>query len=120
MNYELGGWIVSALSVLPVVASGVMMILGNPRMVNNMERVGFSRDRLLKLGIVKLVIVLLYLVPQTSFFGAILVTGWMGGAIAAHVRIRDHFVVQALIPTMAWIGFGLRHHEDMARLIGLQ
>lgn len=47
-------------------------------------------------------------------------TGWMGGAIAAHVRIHDKFVVQTLVPILVWVGFGLRHSDMVSTLVGLK
>lgn len=69
MNYELIGWIVTAISALPVVGSGITKVIGNAGMIKNMEHVGFSRESLLKLGIVELITVATFLVPQTSFIG---------------------------------------------------
>ena len=49
-----------------------------------------------------------YAIPQTAVLGTILVTGYMGGTIATHVRVGDNFVIQALIPILAWLGLFLR------------
>jgi len=48
----------------------------------------------------------------------ILETAWMGGAIAAHVRVKDKYAVQLIIPLLVWLGFGLRHQPDLHRLFG--
>jgi len=60
----------------------------------------------------------LTLIPSTAFLGVILETAWMGGAIAAHVRVRDNYVLQLIIPILVWIGFGLRYQAEMHRLFG--
>jgi len=39
--------------------------------------------------------------------------GWSGGAIAAHLRVHDKFVIQMIVPIVIWIGFGLRHVDQM-------
>jgi hypothetical protein len=64
-------------------------------------------------GIIKILIAVLTMTPATSFVGVILTTGWMGGAIAAHIRIRENVIFQALLPILIWVGFGLRHLEEM-------
>jgi hypothetical protein len=84
-----------------------------------MEHVGYPPGVLTPFGIIKIIIAALTLIPATSFVGVILATGWMGGAIAAHVRVRDQYVVQAVIPIVIWVGFGLRHQNEMRALPGL-
>ena len=61
------------------------------------------------LGILELSVAVIYLIPQTSILGAILVTGYIGGAIATHVRIGDYFLVpHILIGVLVWLGVWLR------------
>jgi hypothetical protein len=43
----------------------------------------------------------------------------MGGAIAAHVRVRDNYVIQVILPILIWVGFGLRHQSEIRALLGL-
>jgi hypothetical protein len=54
------------------------------------------------------VVTLIYAIPQTSVLGAILITGYLGGAIATHVRIGEGFLVQAGLGVLAWLGLCLR------------
>jgi xanthine/uracil permease len=49
-----------------------------------------------------------YLIPQTSLLGAILLTGYLGGAIATHVRISDNFVPPVVMGVLVWLGLYLR------------
>ena len=72
------------------------------------EHLGWPLRYAVALGVVELTCILLYAIPQTAVLGAILVTGYMGGAIATHVRVGDNFVIQALIPILAWLGLYLR------------
>jgi hypothetical protein len=51
---------------------------------------------------------ILYLIPQTSVLGAILLTGYLGGAVATHVRIGDQFVPPVLLGALLWLGLYLR------------
>ena len=72
------------------------------------------------IGIIEVVVVALVLVPRTAFIGAILFTGWAGGAIMTHFRVGDPVILQALLPILVWIGLGLRRQEDFAPLLGLK
>ena len=79
----------------------------------------FSPAILPSFGVTKILIATLSLIPSTSFVGVILATGWMGGAISAHVRVKSQYVVQVIIPVLIWIGFGLPHQSAMHSLLGL-
>jgi len=63
----------------------------------------------LPLGIVELLSTILYLIPRTSILGAILLTGYMGGAIATHVRVGDAFIAQTAVGIFLWGGLFLRY-----------
>lgn len=72
------------------------------------EHIGWKSHLLVPLGITELVCTILYAIPQTSVLGAILLTGYMGGAIATHVRVGDMFLVQAGLGVLVWLGLYLR------------
>jgi hypothetical protein len=84
-----------------------------------MTHLGFEVAQMRGLGVAKIVIAVLTLVPATSLVGVILATGWMGGAIAAHLRVRDGFVIQTIVPVLIWIGFGLRYEPAVKQLLGI-
>jgi DoxX-like family len=73
---------------------------------------GYPATKVLPIGIVELVCLALYLVPQTSVLGAILLTGYLGGAIATHVRAGSPMFSHTLFPLyvalMLWGGLYLR------------
>jgi hypothetical protein len=85
-----------------------MKFLNPPEFAEALEKIGWSGRLMLPLGVVELVSTLLYLFPKTAVLGAILLTGYMGGAIATHVRVGDPFVMQALLPVLLWLGLYLR------------
>lgn len=60
------------------------------------------------IGIVELLCVVVYLIPRTSVLGAILITGYFGGAVATHVRVSDAFVIPLVLGVLAWGGLFLR------------
>ena len=73
---------------------------------------GYPADRVFPIGIIELVCLALYLIPQTAVLGAILLTGYLGGAIATHVRVGSPLLSHTLFPiyvaVMIWGGLFLR------------
>jgi hypothetical protein len=63
---------------------------------------------LLWLGIVELTCTILYVIPRTSVLGAILLTGYLGGATATHVRVADAYFMPILVGVLVWLGLYLR------------
>jgi DoxX-like family len=116
---QVSGFVLSVLGAFPLVVSGILYILKKPVMLKNMEHVGYTSSVLTPFGIIKIIIAALTLIPATSFIGVILATGWMGGAIAAHVRVGDKYVIQVILPILIWVGFGLRHQNEIRALLGL-
>jgi hypothetical protein len=60
------------------------------------------------LAMVEVSCVLIYLIPATSVLGAILLTGYMGGAICTHLRVGDPFFIQIALGVLVWLGLYLR------------
>lgn len=102
------GRIVSALVVLAMGLSGVMKFTGSPQLSQGMAHLGWPMSFALALGITELTCTLLYAIPQTCMLGAILLTGYLGGAIATHARLGEMFVAQAGLGVAAWLGLYLR------------
>ena len=102
------GRILSTLPALMLLMSGVMKLMKPPELVKEFDRLGWSGDLALGIGIVELICVALYVVPRTSVLGAILLTGYLGGATATHVRIGDPFIGPVLIGVVIWLGLYLR------------
>ncbi|MBX3424324.1 MAG: DoxX family protein [Pirellulales bacterium] len=70
-----------------------------------------------KIGVLEIVVAVLYFIPQTSFIGAILVTGYLGGATATHVRVGDPYFMPPLVGVVAWIGYALRRPDVVGRAL---
>jgi hypothetical protein len=114
------GWVLSVLPSLLLLFSGFNKVVASEEVLSSLAHFGINPDHIKALGVVEILITLLYLIPRTSFIGAILITGWMGGAIFTHLRVGDSFIMQIIIPTLVWIGFGLRHYNDILPLLGLR
>lgn len=102
------GRVLSTLPVLGLVMSGVMKLMNSADVAKEFTRLGYDPQIALKLGIVELVCTVLYLIPQTAVLGAILLTGYLGGAVATHVRIGEGFAPPIVMGVMLWGGLVLR------------
>jgi hypothetical protein len=85
-----------------------MKLRGGPELTQGMTHLGLPESMILALAIIELSCVVVYLIPQTSLLGAILLTGYMGGAICTHWRVGDPFVVQIVLGIVVWLGLYLR------------
>jgi hypothetical protein len=108
------GRIMSGLVILFLAFDVVFKFLkpAPPPVVETMAHVGWSLSLAPVLGVVLLVCVALYAIPMTSVLGAILLTGYLGGAIATHLRVGDPLFSHVLFPTylgvLLWGGLYLR------------
>src|SRR5438445_6008092 len=85
------GWVVSALPALVLIFSGVMKLLQPEPVVKGFKDLGWEEGIALSLGILEIACTVIYLIPRTCVLGAVLLTGYLGGAVATHVRISDAF-----------------------------
>ena len=80
--------------------------------VDGTRQLGYPPDVVFGLGLTLLVCLVAYVIPRTSVLGALLLTGYLGGAVATHVRVHDPLATHALFPTyiaaMIWGGLILR------------
>jgi uncharacterized membrane protein YphA (DoxX/SURF4 family) len=102
------GWILSILPCLLLIFSGVMKLTMSPEVAQGFVHLGWPESLAFTLGILELTCTLLYLIPRTSVLGAILLTGYMGGAIATHVRIGEAVWTHILLGVVIWLGIWLR------------
>ena len=106
------GRIISALPVAFLVLDGAMKVMKASVAVEGSVQLGYPEKVVVAIGVVLLVCTLLYAIPQTSILGAILLTGYLGGAIATHVRVGNPLFTHVLFPlyvgVMVWGGLFLR------------
>jgi len=76
-----------------------------------LEHMGFTSELLMKIGVLEVILAVLYLIPRTSFLGAILLTGYLGGATVTHVRLGEPFYMPIVIGVVMWVALGLRKPE---------
>ena len=103
------GRILSGLPVLLMAFSASMKIMRSPEFMEQwVNKVGYPAAAALPIGVVEIACAILYAIPRTSFLGAILVTGYLGGATATHVRLGEPFFMPVLVGVVAWVGLYLR------------
>jgi DoxX-like family len=104
-----GGRVASGLVVAGLVMSAGMKFSHPPEFVQNfVNHLGFPESTITPIGVAEIISSILYAVPKTSVLGAILLTGYLGGAIAAHVRIGEPFVAPLVLGILVWLGLFLR------------
>lgn len=111
------GWVLSILVSALLLWSAYGKLTAGPEMIEMMEKTGFGRHLLMPIAVTETISTVLFLIPQTAFFGAILLTGYMGGAICHHLRLGEPMIVPIIVPIIVWIGYGLRNFDGIMRLI---
>jgi DoxX-like family len=116
------GRVLSGLVIIFLLFDGAIKLVPWPVVTETMERMGYgSSDTLARsLGLITIVCTVLYSIPPTSILGAILLTGYLGGAIASHVRIGSplfsHTLFGLYLGLMVWGGLWLRDRNLQALL----
>ena len=114
------GRIITALVALFMTFDGLMKVLKVPAAVDGTVKLGYSESVLVPLGIVVLVCTAVYLYPRTSILGAILLTGFLGGAVATNVRTQPQWTLfPVVLGVLAWLGLYLRD-QSLKKLVPLR
>ncbi len=112
------GRIISALPVLLLLLSGVVKLIKPAGVVQGFAHFGYSESVIVSIGIIELACTVVYLIPRTSILGAILLTGYLGGATATNVRIGDPlFLVPAILGVLVWGGLFFREPRLRALIL---
>jgi len=114
------GRVISALAVLFLLFDAVIKLMKAPAVLEAFRRLGYPENLAPGIGILLLACIAVYVIPRTSVLGAILLTGYLGGAVATHVRVRDPFFSHILFPVymgvLIWGGLFLRDHRLRAHI----
>jgi len=112
------GRIIGGLPALFLLVDAIMKLVKPVPVVEATVKLGYSENVIVPLGIVLLVCAVLYLIPRTSVLGAILLTGYLGGAVATHVRAGEglfSIVFPIIFGALLWLGLYLR--DDRLRAL---
>jgi hypothetical protein len=115
----LAGRILSGVAVLFLIMDGGMKLMKPPQVVEATVQLGFSEHAIVGIGATLLVCTLVYVIPRTAVLGALLLTGYLGGAVAANVRIGNpifNTIFPILFAVLVWAGLILREPRLRALL----
>lgn len=102
------GYVLSVLPALLLLFSAWMKLSKAPPAMQGFVQFGFPESVLVGIGIVELLCTALYLIPRTAVLGAILLTGYLGGATATHLRVGDAFITPIIVGAVLWGALYLR------------
>jgi hypothetical protein len=116
------GRVISGLVVLFMVFDGVTKVIKEPHVMAASVQLGFAASTVVWIGAVALVCTAIYVIPRTSILGAILLTGYLGGAVATNVHagtVLFNTLFPAIFCALVWAGIYLRD-ERLQALIPLR
>ena len=109
---KITGWVFSSLAILLLLADGIGKLIKPEPVIKATLELGYPENTITTIGILVIICVIIYAVPKFSFLGAILLTGFLGGAIATHFRINNPLFSHTLFPVYVllfiWLGLYLR------------
>jgi hypothetical protein len=105
------GRVISILCILFLLFDSAMKLILHPLSVEGTIQLGWPEATARPIGIVLLLCTILYAVPRTAFIGAILLTGYLGGAIATMARLNQPFYFPCIFAMLIWVGLCLRNEK---------
>lgn len=102
------GRVLSFFGALPFVPSAAMKLVRHPEVIKGMAHLQLPESMTMPLGILELSCVVVYAVPQTAVLGAILLSGYIGGAMLTHLRIGEPVWMHVVLGLLVWLGLYLR------------
>ena len=111
------GWVLTVLLAAALFFSASMKLTGTPQGLKMAAFFGLSAKKFIFLGIVEVVSTILFLVPRTGLLGLLLLTGYLGGAIATHFEHFQQPTAPVVLECILWIAASLRFPELSARLM---
>jgi DoxX-like family len=113
------GRVISGIVVIFLIAGSTFGLIKHAEMAPEMARMGFAASLGIKISITCIICTLIYAFPRTAVLGAILLTGYFGGATLTHIRIGEPFFFPILVAVLTWGGLFLRD-ERLRALIPLR
>lgn len=110
------GRIVSVLPALMLLFSGAMKLAKPAPVVDGFAHFGYDESLAVGLGLLEIACTVIYVIPQSAVLGAILLTGYLGGATATHLRIGEPFIAPVVLGVLVWLGLFLRDERLRALL----
>ncbi len=102
------GYVLTVLPALLLIASAIGKLMKPESVIQGFAHFGLPENLIIKLGILELACAIIYLIPRTSVLGAILVTGYFGGATVTNLRVGESFMPPVIAGVFVWGGLYLR------------
>ena len=113
------GRILSGLIVVALLGLNTMGLIHKAESLKHFVAYGYPESAFMPISIVFFVCILVYAIPRTAIFGAILLTGYFGGATATHVRAGEPYFFPIVVGVLVWLGIFLRD-EKLRSLVPLR
>jgi hypothetical protein len=111
------GWVLTVLiGAFVLLGSAAPKFMNPPFLADAMEKLGWPMDRRILLAVLEAGCTVIFLFPRTSVLGAVLMTGYLGGAVATHVRIHDNPIAPLIVGVCVWLALYLRDPRIRALL----
>ena len=109
---KITGWVLSILAILLLLADGFAKLIKPEPVIQATLQLGYPESTITTIGVLAIICAIIYAIPRSAFLGAILLTGFLGGAIATHFRINNPLFSHTLFPVyillFIWLGLYLR------------
>lgn len=103
------GRVFTGLPAALVLFGAVMKLLKSPAVVDGMMKSGIPEHLIIAIGVIELLCTIIYLIPSTAVLGAILMTGLLGGATFANIRVNDpSYIITVALGVLVWAGLFFR------------
>lgn len=112
----IAGWVLTILPSLIFLSSATGKFIKPASMMDGLKHVELPEKLVTPIGVIELVCVLLYLFPRTAVLGAVLLTGYLGGAILTHLRVGDPIIIPIVLGIVVWLGLFFRDARVRALL----
>ena len=109
---KITGWTLSILAILFLLVDGFAKLIKPEPVIQATLQLGYPESTITTIGVLAIICAIIYAIPRSAFLGAILLTGFLGGAIATHFRINNPLFSHTLFPVyillFIWLGLYLR------------
>lgn len=102
------GWVITILCVLFLLVDAIMKVIKNITSMEGSVKLGWPAEQVQGIGIILLIATILYAIPRTAILGAILVTAYLGGAVAIMSRINEPYYFPVVFGILVWVSLFLR------------
>ena len=114
------GWTLGVLLGVAFIGGGISDLVKPPFVIEGLARAGYREQIIVPIGVVTILSTILFLIPRTAMFGAILLTAYLGGAVATHVRMGEYgqMFAPVVFAVVMWISLVLRDRRVRAAVFG--